>query len=194
MATSEHEIPAELAKAVEFHGHLCPGLVMGYVASKLGLERIGVERSEDEELIAIVENDSCAVDGVQVLAGCTTGKGNLFLRDYGKMVFTFAVRPSGRAVRVCLKPKTEPNIKQVPEGSQERRDLEIQYMLQQPADELFSIREETITLPETARIHESALCKLCGEMVMETRTRSVDGSLVCIPCAESSQKKGGKYP
>lgn len=194
MAISQNEIPAGLAKAIEFHGHLCPGLIMGYVASKLGLERIGAKRSEDEELIAIVENDSCAVDAVQVLTGCTTGKGNLFLRAYGKMVFTFAVRPSGRAVRVSLKHKTEPNIEQAPDRSQERRDLEIQYMLQKPADELFSIREETIALPETARIHESAICELCGEMVMETRTRTVDGSLVCIPCAESAGKKGRKYP
>ena len=193
METSERDIPPELAKVVQFHGHLCPGLVMGYIASKLGLERIGAERSEDEELIAIVENDSCAVDAVQVLSGCTTGKGNLFLRDYGKMVFTFAARPSGRAVRVSLKHKSEPKIEQLSEGSQERRDLEIQFMLQQPADELFSIREEIIPLPETARIHESDICELCGEMVMETRTRTVDGALACIPCAESAEKKERKH-
>jgi len=190
MATFQHAIPAGLAKAIEFHGHLCPGLVMGYLASELGMERIGAERSEDEELIAIVENDSCAVDAVQVLTGCTTGKGNLFLRDYGKMVFTFAVRPSGRAVRVSLKDKREPNVEQAPAGPQQRRDLEIQYMLQQPADELFSIRQETVTLPETARIYVSAICELCGEMVMETRTRTVDGSLLCIPCAEATENKG----
>ena len=194
MATPEHDIPAPLAKAAEFHGHLCPGLVMGYLAAKLGMERLGAERSEDEELIAIVENDSCAVDAVQVLTGCTTGKGNLFLRDYGKMVFIFALRPSGRAVRVCLKPETDPNIEQAQEDSQQRRGFEIQYMLQQPADELFSIREEAIVLPETARIHESSICELCGEMVMETRTRTVGGSLLCIPCAESAKKKGRKYP
>jgi len=186
MAIPEHDIPADLAKAVQFHGHLCPGLVMGYLAAKVGLERLGANRSEDEELIAIAENDSCAVDAVQVLASCTTGKGNLFLRDYGKMVFTFAVRPSGRAVRVSLKRKTEPNIEQAPADSQQQRDLEIRYMLQQPPDALFSIQDETIALPETARIHESALCERCGEMVMETRTRTVGGSLVCIPCAEDA--------
>ena len=143
----------------------------------------------------LTEGKGCEeLDAVQVLSGCTTGKGNLFLRDYGKMVFTFAVRSSGRAVRVCLKHKTEPNIEQTPEGSQERRNREIQYMLQQPADELFSVREEIIPLPETARIHESALCELCSEMVMETRTRTVAGSLLCIPCAESAEKKGRKYP
>jgi len=193
MATPEHDIPAPLAKAVEFHGHLCPGLVMGYLASKLGMERLGAERSEDEELIAIVENDSCAVDGVQVFTGCTTGKGNLFLRDYGKMVFIFALRPSGRAARVCLKPKTDPNIEQTQEDSQQRRGFEIQYMLQQPADELFSVREETILLPETARIHESSICELCGEMVMKPRTLTVDGMSLCIPCAEAKLARDSEH-
>lgn len=187
-------IPEDLAEAVEFHGHLCPGLVVGYLAAKVGLERLGADRAEDEELIAIVENDSCAVDAVQMVTGCTFGKGNLFLRDYGKMVFTFAVRPSGRAVRVGLKHRTAPNIEQAPEGMQDRRERKIQDMLQQPAHELFSIREEKVALPETARIHQSAICQRCGETVMETRARSVVGSLLCIPCAEAVRKDAGTGP
>jgi formylmethanofuran dehydrogenase subunit E len=184
----ENEIPEDLAKTVEFHGHLCPGLVTGYLAAKVGLERLEADRAEDEELIAIVENDSCAVDAVQVLTSCTTGKGNLFLRDYGKMVFTFAVRPSGRAVRVSLKHRTASEGEQAPEASQKHGDTKIQYLLRQPLGELFSIREETIALPETARIHQSVVCQRCGEMVMETRTRSVSGSSLCIPCAEAAGK------
>jgi len=194
MPACECDIPADLAHAVEFHGHLCPGLVIGYVASKLGLERIGAERAEDEELIAVVENDSCAVDAVQVLTGCTTGKGNLLVRDYGKMVFTFAVRPSGRAVRVCLKPRTEPTADEAADSERERRELKIQRMLRLPAEKLFSIRQETITLPETARIYKSSICESCGEMVMETRTRTVNASVVCIPCAEAAEKKGIANP
>lgn len=194
MATSTPEIPVDLAKAIEFHGHLCPGLVMGYVAAKAALERLKAKRSEDEEVIAIVENDSCAVDAVQVLTGCTTGKGNLFLRDYGKMVFTFAVRPSGRAVRVSCKHREVPDAEQPPAGSQDRRELKIQYMLRQPADEFFWIREEIIALPETARIYGSAVCHRCGEMAMETRTRTVGGSLLCIPCAERAPREGSARP
>ena len=186
---AEDGIPEDLARAVEFHGHLCPGLVMGYLAAKVGLERLGAERAEDEELIAIVENDTCAVDAVQVLTGCTTGKGNLFLRDYGKMVFTFAVRPSGRAVRASVNRRTEPDVEDATENLQDRRRRKIQFMLRQPWEELFSIREETIALPETARIHESQTCQRCSEMVMETRTRRVKDLLLCIPCAESAERK-----
>ncbi|NIP44160.1 MAG: formylmethanofuran dehydrogenase, partial [candidate division Zixibacteria bacterium] len=54
------------------------------------------------ELVAVVENDSCAVDAVQVLTGCTFGKGNLFFRDYGKQVYTFFRRPSGDFLRIAI--------------------------------------------------------------------------------------------
>ena len=189
MTADENEIPQDLTRAIEFHGHLCPGLVTGYLAAKVGLERLEADRAEDEELIAIVENDTCAVDAVQVLTGCTFGKGNLFFHDHGKMVFTFAVRPSGRAVRVSRKHKPVSSTEQAPEGSQEQRRRQIRHLLQQP-DELFSVREEIIALPETARIRQSVVCRRCGEMVMATRTRSVEGLSLCIPCAESGQKKG----
>jgi len=94
-------------ECVEFHGHSCPGLALGYRATLAGLEALSSDRAEDEELVAIVENDSCAVDAVQCLGGCTYGKGNLFVRQYGKQVYTFALRESGRAVRVALRPEAD---------------------------------------------------------------------------------------
>ena len=180
---TEKKLPEDLVKAVEFHGHLCPGLVMGYLAAKAGMERLAAARAEDEELIAIVENDSCAVDAVQVLTGCTFGKGNLFYRDHGKQVYTFAVRPSGRAVRVSLKHERPREGQRA--GASRHGGWEIRYMLGCPPEELFSIREETILLPEAARIRQSVLCESCGEMVMETRARRLVGRLLCIPCQKA---------
>ena len=59
------DIPDDLNPIIDFHGHLCPGLVLGYRAAKAGIERIHAMHSENEELIAIVENNSCAVDAIQ---------------------------------------------------------------------------------------------------------------------------------
>ncbi len=92
-----------LEKAVDFHGHLCPGLLIGFRAALLGLKTLDGKRSEDEELVAIVENDSCAVDGIQSVTGCTFGKGNLIFRDYGKQVFTLADRSNGRGIRLSFR-------------------------------------------------------------------------------------------
>jgi len=166
--------PRDLERVVKFHGHFCGGILIGYHATKAGLERLGARRAVDEELIAIVQNDSCAVDAVQVLAGCTFGKGNLFFRDYGKHVYFFALRPSGRAVRVSRKPG---------------RRLPPEQLLAAKAEDLFWIEPLTIRLPAPATISESVICDRCGEPVMITRTRRRGRKTICIPCALRGSKR-----
>ena len=94
--------------AVTFHGHRCPGLALGYRAAGVGLEALGADPAGDEEVVAVVENDACGVDGLQVRAGCTFGKGNLRFLDYGKHVYTFYDRRSGRGVRVTTRSDFRP--------------------------------------------------------------------------------------
>jgi len=102
--------------AVKFHGHACPGLAMGVRAGQIALKRLGVTRDCDEELIAISETDACSVDGIQVTTGCTLGKGNLFVKDYGKQVFIVGKRNTCKAVKVYFKPL------EFSEGHKELRD------------------------------------------------------------------------
>ena len=173
------KVPKALQRVLTFHGHFCGGIVIGYRAAREALKRLGVRRAEDEELVAIIENDSCAADAVQVVTGCTFGKGNLFFRDYGKHVYTFALRPSGRAVRLSRKPG---------------RHLDHAAMLDAPIDQLFWIDELTIDLPSPSRIHDSVPCDRCGEPVMETRTRRRGERLLCIPCASRNGDAGPKPP
>jgi formylmethanofuran dehydrogenase subunit E len=172
---------ADLAEVARFHGHLCPGLAIGYRAAKIALEALAAERAEDEELVAIVENDSCSADAVQWITGCTFGKGNFIFRDYGKQVFTLALRPSGRAVRVALKarPQAEPE-------SQDR-ETRTNWLLHAPAEDLFDVRTTTIRLPEPAQIRESLVCDTCGEAVMPTRAVERDGRTLCIPCSREQE-------
>ena len=92
----------EFQEVVRFHGHACPGLAFGYRVTRLALKELGIDRAGDEELVAVVENNSCAVDAIQAMAGCTFGKGNLIFNDHGKQVYTFIKRSSGEAVRVAV--------------------------------------------------------------------------------------------
>ena len=62
-------------KCVEFHGHSCGGLAIGYRAALYAKELLGTGRSEDEEIVCVAENDACGVDAIQVLLGCSAGKG-----------------------------------------------------------------------------------------------------------------------
>ena len=80
----------DFADVVAFHGHSCGGLALGYKACELAAEKLGLHFSEDEEIVAFTETDSCTVDAIQVLLGCTAGKGNLFVNNWGKTAFSFA--------------------------------------------------------------------------------------------------------
>lgn len=88
----ERSMDKDLKNAIDFHGHMCPGLAMGYRVARYVRERY--PRSEDEELVCIAENKSCSVDALQALLGCTAGKGNLIIKDHGKQAFTFYSRKS----------------------------------------------------------------------------------------------------
>ncbi len=179
------DIPEDLRGAVDFHGHLCPGLVIGYRATRAALARLGIQRARDEELVCLVENSSCSVDAVQYLSGCTFGKGNLFFRDYGKQVFTFARRDAaGRAVRVSLKPVGPGPAAEAPPDPARAREDKIDQFLSLPEEEMFKVEEVPLELPEEARILPSILCDNCGEPVMSTRVVEAGGRKLCIPCRE----------
>jgi formylmethanofuran dehydrogenase subunit E len=170
----------DLAEAVRFHGHMCPGLAIGYRAAGIAMEALAADRAEDEELIAIVENDSCSADAIQWITGCTFGKGNFFFRDYGKQVFTLALRPSGRAVRVALKARRPA------EAESQDRETRIRWLLHAPVENVFDVKAMTIDLPEPAQIRESVVCDACGEPVMVTRVMKRDGRTLCIPCSQQA--------
>lgn len=159
---------------VAFHGHACPGVALGYRAAQAAMRELRAGRPEDEQLVAVVENDSCAVDAIQYVTGCTFGKGNLVFHDYGKHVYTFFNRESGRAVRISEHYQShEPD-----------RQARIREILPAPEETLLTIEPLDAPPPQRARIFHSLRCALCGETVMETRARVRDGETVCIPCAE----------
>ena len=92
-------------KCVAFHGHSCGGLSIGYRAAEYAMELLQVGFSDNEQVVCIAENDACGVDAIQVLLGCSIGKGNLLFHMTGKQAFSFYNRATGRSVRLVLKPK-----------------------------------------------------------------------------------------
>lgn len=159
-------------KCVEFHGHSCGGLLIGFRAALCAMERFGIdERAQDEELVCVTENDACGVDAIQALLGCTAGKGNLIFRLCGKQAFTFYERKSGRSFRIALK-------------NMEFSDRESKraFMENAPSEEIFDFGEAHFPLPSEARIYQSHLCDVCGERTAEPWLRVRDGRLLCLEC------------
>lgn len=192
-------------EAARFHGHVCPGLAIGYRVARKAMELLDVQRPRDEELVAVVENDTCAVDAVQVVTGCTFGKGNLLYKDYGKGGFSFFARAKGRAYRIGYREfpslpgedgarmeqlKSKVHFEESATEAERReygrlREKLIPHILSCPAEDFLVWRPLEEEPPRRARIRPSITCDGCGEQVMETRIRNVGGRNLCIPCSES---------
>ena len=187
----------DLRDAIQFHGHLCPGLALGYRVAKAALRELQAERPQDEELVAVVENDSCAADAIQFITGCTFGKGNFIFRDYGKHVYTFFNRRTGQGVRISEDyrgfegDQRFPDLKKRQEAgedvSREMQSLKMEKaaaILKAEEKELFTVQPVSSPPPEEAKIRASIRCSMCGEKFMESRSRMKNGKVVCIPCFE----------
>ena len=189
--------------AVQFHGHVCPGLSIGYRVAVLAAERFK-DPSKDEELVAIVENRSCAVDAIQAINGCTCGKGNLIFKDHGKHVYTYFKRGDNKALRISLKPDALPQdekhialfakLRAGTASSEEEKEFreshnaKSQRILEMPEEELFRVSEVNIEPPEKAIIYPTVICSKCGEGFMEPLGRVKNGEIVCISCFEAKNE------
>ena len=54
-------------KCVDFHGHSCGGLRIGYAAAEYAMKLLNISFSDNEQVVCISENDACGVDAIQVL-------------------------------------------------------------------------------------------------------------------------------
>jgi len=188
------------SEVTKFHGHICPGSAIGYRAGEIAIEKLSSSRALDEEFLAIVENDSCSVDAIQVVTGCTFGKGNLIFKDHGKHVYTFINRDTGDFLRISLKKgidemnpdfaKLRTKVFSGIATDDEKKEFEKQKnktsqdILDASKDQLFKIEKAEIEIPESARVFQSIRCSKCGELVSEHRVRVENGAFVCIPCFE----------
>ena len=171
-------------KCVAFHGHSCGGLAIGFRAALYAADLLGLSPgdgegsgclSPDEEIVCIAENDGCGCDAIQVILGCSVGKGNLLFHMRGKQAFSFYRRGTGQSLRLVLKPR--------PEGMEKGRSLA--YYQSLAPEEMFDVKETTIPLPAEARNFDSRPCACCGEITGENWMRVMDGKMVCLDCFEA---------
>lgn len=195
----------DLEEVIRFHGHSCPGLAFGYRVTAAAMGRLLADRAVDEDLVAVVENNSCAVDAIQAMAGCTFGKGNLIFLDHGKQVYTFFRRSDGEGIRVVVSWKGPEESEadkvmwkrffdgdrapEVTEAVTRSKKARTEAILQAAEEDLLSFSRPQVDLPAPARIYDTLICSRCGEKVMAARVVGEGDSAMCIPCAEKAEGK-----
>ncbi len=205
-----------LLETGRLHGHFCPGVSLGVMAATHGLRRLSELRGRSvrellaadglEELLAIVEVNSCFADGIQMVTGCTLGNNGLVYRDYGKTAVTLCDR-TGAGVRLVATgghgkileeraPDFGPLFEQV--VKQHVRDPEVVArfkeastrasfaILEADQTEVFAASPVRTTLPPYAPMRQSLTCAVCGESVMAGKTETGGDENRCRACAEGA--------
>ena len=120
-----------LDAVIDFHGHHCPGLTIGFRVSELARNLLDIHTTANT--LCVTETDMCAVDAIQFLTGCSFGKGNLVHKDYGKSAFTFFNRDTDKGARILLKDS--------PAGHDMDRAERMKMLMDADLEELFDVQD-----------------------------------------------------
>lgn len=190
--------PVDWSKAVAFHGHVCPGIAVGFRASTFVLELLGCSgKLIGDSHYAVIENDVCGVDGVQLITGCTLGNDSLIIENQGKFAFAWVEKNSGKGLRILLKAplwlSTEPlelhhKVKlgtATPEEKQRFiafRTKRGQELMELSNEELFDVKEIVRKIPGKPRLHVFVTCSKCQEPLMSPFAQTADNQIICPAC------------
>ncbi len=185
----------------KFHGHKCPAMPNGLRVGAAAMNALGVERTGDSFLHAILELGdnhcaTCFADGIQVITGCTFGKGNIEKNHKGKWGVTLIDKKTNRAVRVTPKAEAMAANKQteffrsyrmigVPPTRVPDEVVEplVKMVMAAPDDQIMSVSEVfPYDWAKEQHSFDSFVCEDCGEMVVEQYGRIKGDKKVCQDC------------
>jgi formylmethanofuran dehydrogenase subunit E len=177
-----------LEEAVAFHGHLCPGQVLGVRMTVAGCRALGVAhpRRAGKRLVVFVEIDRCATDAIQALTGVSLGKRTLKHVDYGKAAATFVDTATREAARVAARDAARELAGAVTSGEQDPRRAQIAAYAIVPEDRLLRLERVTIRPGWLDRRRRRVFCAQCGEGVNYEREVRTGGRVLCRGCAGES--------
>lgn len=117
-------------KCIEYHGHVCGGIALGYMAAMYAKELMNIKVGDDINVISAT--DKCPVDAFPVILGCSRENGRLTVDCGNKMEFIIQNKTTGDKLILKTKPK--------PEGAAKGKD----YWLNGRFDELFDVQYKQI--------------------------------------------------
>lgn len=186
----------------KFHGHKCPAMPMGLRVGAAALNKLGIERAKDGQIVALVDlgDDHCATcyaDGLQVILGTTFGKGNIKKTHKGKWAVIVIDKATGKAVRVTPKAEAMQANKEtsffkdyrekgIPASKVPNEIIEplVTKVMGAPDADLITVSEVfDYNLVQHPHSFNSFVCEECGEMTVMEYGRIKGDKKVCIDCA-----------
>lgn len=109
----KNKVEALLLKTGQIHGHYCVGSSLGVIASFLALKEIEKQTDNLVNIEAEVRTQSCFIDGVQLVTGCTIGNKKLTLLDGNVFSLILKHKACNLQVEVLAKDDIHDKIDQV---------------------------------------------------------------------------------
>ena len=184
------ELQELLAKAAEYHHHLCPRQVLGVRMGMYAGELLDLALPQtSRRLLVIAETDGCGADGISVATNCWVGHRTLRIVDYGKVAATFIDTKTETAVRIAPHPLCrERAIAKAPEARNRWQGYLLGYQrLSLPELLVYEhVRLKTDLQRLISRAGWRANCELCGEEIINERQVHENGRLLCRACAHGA--------
>lgn len=122
------DLPDDLQELMEYHGHLCFGVLLGYRACKYAVEIIGLA----EKMTVVTASEDCANDAIRKLLGCNAVNGKLISKQGKKQSWAFYNHEEEEGVRLSPNPGLTA---QMPKD----KEQSLQFLLQLPGNLVFNV-------------------------------------------------------
>lgn len=203
MSVGSIDLKSLLDKAASSHGHLCGGMPLGIRMGIAGLRELDMlDPSKRHDLIVFAEIDRCITDAISAATGCTLGRRNLKLVNYGKFAATFVNTSNGRAVRVSSRSNARnaalrfaekngwihPGEK-IQEFSEREKELIIKGYTEMPEEDLVLIRKVRVNVASEelpGRPTHIVACASCGESIFDHKEIVKEDRVLCRSCASGA--------
>jgi formylmethanofuran dehydrogenase subunit E len=191
-------IDIKFKRVVDFHGHLCPDLVLGGKLCEYVQKLQSVSNDLAGGISIIAENSTSALDAIQIILGTTVGNQRLHVTDFGKHNYTLLSGNKGNGFKFALKRHhygDEAEYDSLERKIRDRQvvlddlvqfqtllDSRVKYLMGQGPEDLYLFEPVTgLSRPiEAASVFLD--CDRCGQQVLESRIIHCEGKAYCLPC------------
>lgn len=179
-----------LEQSAQHHGHLCPRQVLGVRMGMIAANLLSISLPQtDKRVLTIVETDGCAVDGISVSTGCTVGHRTLRIEDYGKIAATFYDTQELIGYRIAPRHEIRELSRDYSPATASKWERYLVGYQRIPDALLFSIKKVELATPIrkiVSRPSIRAICRKCGEEIMNEREVLLNNESYCCSCAGDS--------
>ena len=187
-----------LKRIADFHGHLCPDLVLGGKLCEYIQQMLPISEPTNGIATIIAENATSALDAIQIMLGATMGNQRLQVMDLGKHNYTIVPKSGAGCFRLVLNGqefKDDTAYRHLTRkmldntilmddvvSLQMMIDQRVKHFLAQPPECLFRIEqtESEQQLPEVPSVYLT--CCRCNEQVLSSHAVEYGTQIYCMSC------------